>query len=101
MVECLKKDSLDITDEDRQRIKEACENTDNDKIIITHGTDTLEQTAKVLSDIKNKTIILTGSKRPQTFTDSDADFNIGVAVGAVGCLQNGVYIAMSGVVRPF
>jgi len=100
VIECLKKDSLDITDDDRQKIKETCLNNQNDKIIITHGTDTMDQTAKFLSDITDKTIILTGAMRPEKFTDSDADFNIGVAIGALCSLDNGIYVAMNGQVKP-
>lgn len=101
IIECLKKDSLDITDADRQKIKDTCIETKNDKIIITHGTDTMVQTARFLSDIADKTIILTGAMRPEKFIDSDADFNIGVAVGALNCLPNGVYVAMHGKLQLF
>lgn len=92
----LQKDSLDLTDEDREKILEACLNTDINKIIITHGTDTIIETAKKLSGIKDKVIILTGSMRPERFSNSDAGFNIGVAVGAINVLNSGVYIAMNG-----
>ncbi|MFA6106667.1 MAG: asparaginase domain-containing protein [Patescibacteria group bacterium] len=94
-----KKDSLDLTDRDRENIYQKCEELDNDKIIITHGTDTLKETAKRLSSIKNKTIILTGAMKPEKFQNSDAEFNIGVAVGAAGFLKNGVYIAINGLVK--
>jgi L-asparaginase len=92
----LKKDSLDITDEDRMLILEACNTTDSDKIIITHGTDTMLETAKSLSEIKDKVIILVGAQKPQKFSDSDAAFNVGTAVGAINILKNGVYVAMHG-----
>ncbi len=100
VIECLKKDSLDITDDDRKKIKETCLEIENDKIIITHGTDTMNQTAKFLGDITGKTIILTGAMRPEKFTDSDADFNVGVAIGALYGLDNGVYVAMNGQIKP-
>ena len=96
IISILKKDSLDITDEDREKIYEVCVKADSDKIIITHGTDTMIETAKKLSEIKNKVIILTGAMKPEKFSDSDASFNIGTAIGAVNILENGVYIAMNG-----
>lgn len=92
----LQKDSLDITDDDRDLILKACEQSPIDKIVITHGTDTMLQTAKTLSQIKDKTIVITGAMSPELFKNSDADFNLGVAVGAVTALGNGVYVAMSG-----
>lgn len=92
----LKKDSLDMDFDDRMKIKEACEKNNCDKIIITHGTDTMIETAKVLCSIQNKVIILTGSKRPERFSDSDASFNVGTAVGAINILNYGIYIAMNG-----
>ena len=67
---------------------------DHDKILITHGTDTMIETAQFLSDkIKNKTVLLCGALKPEAFKNSDADFNIGCAVGALNVLQDGVYIA--------
>ena len=72
----LKKDSLEINEIDRGIILKTCKNAKEDKIIITHGTDTIGKTAEFLSSIKNKTIILTGSMRPQRFSNSDADLNI-------------------------
>jgi len=93
-----KKDSLDLTDEDRKNICDKCENIENNKIIITHGTDTFKETAKTLSKIENKVIVLTGAMKPAKFSDSDAVFNIGVAIGAISVLPNGVYIAMNGMV---
>jgi len=96
IISILKKDSLDITDEDREKIYEVCVKADSDKIIITHGTDTMIETAKKLSEIKNKVIILTGAMKPERFSDSNASFNIGTAIGAVNILENGVYIAMNG-----
>jgi L-asparaginase len=92
----LAKDSLEMTDEDRQLIKKACEGTIVDKILITHGTDTMINTAKVLSTIPNKIIVLTGASQPYRFRESDAEFNIGVAIGALNVLDKGVYISMNG-----
>jgi L-asparaginase len=91
-----RKDSLDLTEEDREKIYEVCKKVDCKRIIITHGTDTMIETAKKLSTIKGKVIILTGAFKPERFKDSDADFNVGVAVGAVNVLEEGVYIAMNG-----
>ena len=92
----LAKDSLEMTDEDRQLIKKACEGAVADKILITHGTDTMINTAKVLSIIPNKTIVLTGASQPYKFRESDAEFNVGVAIGALNTLDQGVYICMNG-----
>lgn len=92
----LQKDSLDLTAEDREKIVEACEKIDCDKIIITHGTDTMVETAKKLNVLNNKTIVITGSLKPERFIDSDASFNIGTAIAAVQVLPSGVYIAMNG-----
>ena len=96
----LKKDSLEINNEDRDLLLEVCENAKENKIIITHGTDTMEETAAHLNSIKNKTIIITGSMRPEKFTDSDADLNIGMAISGVQTLSNGIYIAMHGLIIP-
>jgi len=95
-----RKDSQDITDEDREIIFRTCKKLKNDKIIITHGTDTLIETAKKLSDLKNKVIILTGAMKPEKFLDSDAPINVGVAIGAINVLKDGIYIAMNGRVHP-
>lgn len=100
IIPLLKKDSLDITEEDRKKIHQACEKTDSDKIVVTHGTDMIIETAKKLSDIENKVVVLTGAMRPERFSDSDASFNVGTAIGAINILSNGVYIAMNGRVYP-
>lgn len=97
----LAKDSLEMNDLDRELIKRACRGAIADKIIITHGTDTMIETARVLSDIKDKAIILTGASQPYRFRESDADFNIGVAFGALNVLDKGIYIAMNGRVYPW
>lgn len=89
-------DSLDMTDEDRKLILEHCQNASEDKIVIIHGTDTMVETAKVLSEIKNKTIILTGAMVPYKFGSSDGLFNLGSALSFAQSLPNGVYIAMNG-----
>ncbi len=96
VISLLKKDSLDITEQDLERIHETCQKADADKIVITHGTDTILETAVKLSDIKNKAIILTGAMRPERFVDSDAPFNVGTAIGAINVINEGVYVAMNG-----
>ena len=91
-----KKDSLDMTDQDRLTVHKIVRNETNDKIIISHGTDTMIETAKVLETIKKKTIVLTGAMEPAKFRSSDAVFNLGSAVAAVQTLNYGVYIVISG-----
>lgn len=92
----LRRDSLDLTDDDRQIVRKAVASTSEKKIVITHGTDTMIKTAEVLKEIPDKTIVLTGSMYPAQFRDSDAVFNLGCAVTAVQTLPLGVYIAMNG-----
>ncbi len=87
-----------MTDEDRESIYNEVVKVQNEKVIITHGTDTIHITAKKLMDIKNKVIILTGAMLPEKFSQSDADFNLGMAVASVQTLRNGVYICLYGVV---
>lgn len=92
----LRKDSQEITADDRLHLLALCKKAKEEQIIITHGTDTMIQTAKYLSAVKNKTIILTGAFLPEKFKDSDAGFNLGTAVGAMEHLEKGVYVAMNG-----
>lgn len=92
----LAKDSLEMTDEDRALIRQKVSNDPHSHIIITHGTDTMIQTALALEGIEKKIIVLTGSMQPARFRNTDAVFNIGVAIGAVQSLKPGVYIAMNG-----
>ena len=92
----LKKDSLDITHSEREIIKKSVIECEEERIIITHGTDTMVETAKFLEDIKEKTIVLTGAMQPARFKKTDAIFNSGFAYAAALSLENGVYIAMSG-----
>jgi L-asparaginase len=90
-------DSLEMTDADRQLILENCKKSPEDKIVITHGTDTMVETAKVLGEnIKDKTIVLTGAMIPYAFGSSDGLFNLGSALSFVQALPHGVYIAMNG-----
>lgn len=93
----LKKDSLDLTVSERKKIAKACRDAKEDHIIITHGTDTFIETAKYIAELKlPKKIILTGSIMPERFINSDASFNVGVAIGGIQYIENGVYIAMNG-----
>lgn len=90
------KDSLDMTDDDRQEIHDTIAADEHRYIIVTHGTDTMIHTAKKLQTIPNKVILLTGAVVPAKFRTSDAPFNIGCAIAAVQSLPPGVYIAMNG-----
>ena len=96
LISILRKDSMEITDDDRAKIFQVCRKVTSDKIVITHGTDTMIKTAKKLSTISKKTIVITGAMRPEKFSDSDAMFNVGSAVTAVESLPRGVYICMHG-----
>ena len=90
-------DSLSITDHDRQIILQNCLRVKEDKILITHGTDTMIETASLLADhINNKTIVLTGAMIPYTFGSSDGLFNLGSAMAYVQVLPPGIYIVMNG-----
>lgn len=92
----LRQDSLDMTDENRKMICKSIQSCPEKHIIITHGTDTMIDTAIALSEISEKTIVLTGSMYPARFHESDAVFNLGCAVIAAQTLTPGVYIAMNG-----
>jgi L-asparaginase len=96
----LRKDSLDMTDEDRKLLYTTVAKDPAAKILVTHGTDTMVETAKYLSAIKGKTIVLTGALEPALFKTSDATFNIGCAIGALQVLGEGAYIVMNGRVFP-
>ena len=98
----LKKDSLEITDDDRLLLRETVNKNYSSKILITHGTDTMVDTAKVLAEtITDKTVVLLGAMQPARMRISDASFNLGFAFAAVQLLPPGIYIAMSGQVFPF
>ncbi len=96
IVSILRKDSLDLTDQDRQMIHDQAAKSEEKRILITHGTDTMVETARKLQTISSKTIVLTGALEPALFKTSDALFNIGCGLTAVQTLASGVYIAMSG-----
>ena len=96
IVSLLQKDSLDITDQDRTMLREYIANDDAMRFVVTHGTDTMPQTAEALAGLAGKTIVLTGALAPARFRQTDAVFNVGMAVAAVQTAGPGVYIAMSG-----
>ena len=90
-------DSLEMSDSDRETIAQNCLKTPEEKIIVTHGTDTMVETARVLAEkVKGKTIILVGAMIPYKFGSSDGLFNLGSALAFVQTLPAGVYIAMNG-----
>lgn len=96
VVPLFRKDSLELTDEDRQELRDFIEANDATRFVITHGTDTMVQTAAAISGIEGKSIVLTGSLSPARFKGTDAIFNVGLAVAAVQLVEPGVYIAMNG-----
>ncbi len=100
VVAAMKKDSLEITQTDRIKLRQLIEASDTDKIVITHGTDTMLETGTELASISNKTIVITGSMRPERFSNSDADVNFGMAIGVVQTVASGVYLCMHGNVIP-
>ncbi len=90
-------DSLEMTDEDRELIVHQCNSCEEEQIVITHGTDTMAQTASVLAaQVPNKTIVLTGAMIPIKFGSSDGLFNLGSALAFAQTLSTGVYVAMNG-----
>jgi L-asparaginase len=100
IVSLLQKDSLEVSDADRQMLRDFIAKDDAERYVITHGTDTMPETADVLADLADKTIVLTGALTPARFRTTDAAFNIGMAVSAAQVCTAGVYIAMNGQVFP-
>lgn len=98
ITELLQKDSLDLTDADRALIRDTIAADPASKVIITHGTDTMTDTAKLLYDINDKVIVMTGSLSPARFAMTDAMLNVGMAIAAAQTLDRGVYIVMNGTV---
>lgn len=92
----LRKDSLELTDDDRRRIRESVEAAPERHVVVTHGTDTMAETGRALGGLKGKTVVLTGAMQPARFRQTDAVFNIACAVTAVQLLPEGVYLAMNG-----
>lgn len=91
-------DSLDMSEHDRSLIVDRCKSTSENQIIVTHGTDTMELTARALGEAKlaGKTIVLTGAMVPYKFGSSDGLFNLGSAIAFAQTLPSGVYVAMNG-----
>jgi L-asparaginase len=96
VISLLRKDSLHVSGDDRDLIRRTILGQPQRHVLVTHGTDTMVETARVLEGIADKVIVLTGALNPALFKGSDAVFNIGCAVGAVQALPPGVYIAMNG-----
>ncbi len=96
VVSLFRKDSLEMTDDDRARIRAHIAEQTGRRFVITHGTDTMAETAEALDGLGDKVIVLTGSLSPARFRTTDAVFNVGMAVAAVQVASPGVYLAMSG-----
>jgi L-asparaginase len=94
--EVCRKDSLELTDADRAEIARCAAEAPETRIVITHGTDTMTETAKTLAAIPGKTVVLTGALAPARFAESDAPFNLGMALATAQVAAPGVWIAMSG-----
>ena len=99
IITACKKDSTQLNEKDRNNILNICQQSSEEQIIITHGTDTILDTAKFLSIIEDKTIVLTGSFLPHVFKNSDAEFNIGMAISAVQTLNKGIYVSLNGILQ--
>lgn len=100
VITACQKDSLEITAEDRMHLADLIKKHQGNKFILTHGTDTMIETATFLSErIKNKTVVITGAMRPERFGNSDAPINLGCAIATVNLMEQGVYIAMHGIVK--
>jgi len=96
IVSMFQKDSLELTGDDRQQLRDYIANDDAERYVISHGTDTMVDTANVLAGIPGKIIVLTGALSPARFKTTDAVFNVGMAVAAAQTVAHGVYLAMSG-----
>src|SRR5215475_12064319 len=100
IIEALRKDSLEMTDADRDELYRRVAGLKSSRVIITHGTDTMTVTAAHLASIQGKTIVMTGALTPARFTESDASFNLGMAFAAAQTAPPGVFIVMNGEVFP-
>jgi L-asparaginase len=90
-------DSLDMQDIDRRRVLASCDRAEETAIVIIHGTDTMQETARIVGAGQlSKTIVLTGAMIPYAIENSDAQFNFGFACGVAQVLPHGVYVAMNG-----
>ena len=102
LITAFQKDSLEISDADRQEIVDLIKLQNSSRIIITHGTDTLIETASYLGKrIADKLIVLTGAMRPERFSNSDAPVNLGCAIATAGLVEKGVFVTMNGVVKGY
>ncbi|MHC5064673.1 MAG: asparaginase domain-containing protein [Planctomycetota bacterium] len=100
VVTACQKDSLEITDEDRQRMVDLILEEDCRQVILTHGTDTMLETAAYLAErLPDRLIVLTGAMRPERFTNSEAPINLGAAIATANLQDQGVFIAMHGIVK--
>ena len=101
LVTACQKDSLEMTDEDRQKIFEMILEEDCQRVIVTHGTDTMLETANYLAErLTDRLIVLTGAMRPERFSNSEAPINLGAAIATVNLMEKGVFLAMHGIVKP-
>ncbi len=100
LIEVMRKDSLDMTDDDRQILHTAAASCDASRVVVIHGTDTMTESAAKLADIPDKTIVLTGAMSPARFRQTDAPFNLGFAIAAALTAKAGAYIAMGGCLYP-
>lgn len=96
VIELMRKDSLELTDEDRALIASVVAEAPESRVVITHGTDTMTDTAKALAHLAGKTIVLAGALAPARFSESDASFNLGMAFACCQAAAPGVWITMSG-----
>ena len=100
VIEALRKDSLELTDADRDQLYRCVTGLKTTRVVITHGTDTMTATAERLASIQGKTIVLTGALAPARFSESDAPFNLGMAFATAQIAGPGVFIVMNGEVFP-
>jgi L-asparaginase len=98
--ELMRKDSLELTDADRELIVRRVEAAETSHVVITHGTDTMTETAAALAHVAGKTVVLTGALAPARFNETDAVFNLGMAFAAAQFAPPGVYIAVNGTIFP-
>ena len=96
VIEALRKDSLELTDADRDALYGCIAGLKSSRVVVTHGTDTMTVTAERLQAVQGKTIVLTGALTPARFTESDAPFNLGMAFAAAQTAPSGVFIVMNG-----
>jgi len=96
VVSICRKDSLEMNSDDREALKAAIASTSKTHILVTHGTDTMVETAKYLGRFPDKVIVLCGAMQPAIFKETDGIFNIGTALGVLSCAAPGTYVAMNG-----